>query len=108
VLDVFLTEELVGKKKQSTTKRLLIERRNREERRLNLELEDETGSYYSNTSTTAPRTSSDRPLIRLRKCLSHQNQIAIRLSAIAKVTDVYIPSRKLWVSDLLFCKNICL
>ena len=101
VVDVFLTEELVGKEETVSNKGDLVIVENRE-RRLNLELEDETGFT----------TEIQVPLRREHQAIA-PNQIAemlvlsnrADLSAIAKVSDVYIPSRKLWVSDYPFLQR---
>lgn len=101
VLDVFLTEELVGKEETVNNKGDLVIVENRE-RRINLELGDETGFT----------TEIQVPLRREHQAIA-PNQIAemlvlsnrADLSAIAKVTDVYIPSRKLWVSDYPFLQR---
>lgn len=101
VADVFFTEELVGKEETVSNKGDLVIVENRE-RRINLELEDETGFI----------TEIQVPLRREHQAIA-PNQIAemlvlsnrADLSAIAKVTDVYIPSRKLWVSDYPFLQR---
>lgn len=101
VVDVFLTEELVGKEETVNNKGDLVIVENRE-RRINLELEDETG-FTAEIQV---------PLRREHQAIA-PNQIAemvvlsnrADLSAIAKVTDVYIPSRKLWVSDYPFLQR---
>lgn len=95
VLDVFLTEELLGKEETVNNKGDLVIVENRE-RRLNLELGDETGFT----------TQLQVPLRRTHKAIA-PDQIAEMLvlsnrpdlGNITRITDVYIPSQNLWVSD---------
>lgn len=95
VLDVYITEELIGKEETVNNKGELVIVENRE-RRLNLEIGDETGF----------ETEVQVPLKRTHQAIV-PNQIAEMvvlsnlpdLSSIAQVTDVYIPSQNLWVSD---------
>ncbi len=101
VLDVFITEELIGKEETVNNKGELVIVENRE-RRLNLEVGDETGFT----------TQLQVPLRRTHQAVA-PNQIAemlvlsdqADLSRIAKVTDIYIPSRNLWVSDYPFLQR---
>jgi len=95
VLDVFLTEELIGKEETVNNKGELVIVENRE-RRLNLEVEDETGFT----------TQLQAPLRRIHQIIA-PGQVAEMvvlsnrgdLSRITQVTDIYIPSHNLWVSD---------
>lgn len=101
VLDVFVTEELIGKEETVSNKGDLVIVENRE-RRLNLEVGDETGFT----------TEIQVPLRREHQAIA-PNQIAEMivlsnqpdLSTIARVTDVYLPSRNLWVSDYPFLQR---
>lgn len=95
VLDVFVTEELIGKEETVSNRGDLVIVENRESR-LNLEVGDETGFT----------TEIQVPLRREHNAIA-PNQIVEMivlsnkpdLSTIARVTDVFIPSRNLWVSD---------
>ncbi|HEY9890610.1 MAG TPA: phosphate ABC transporter permease [Candidatus Sericytochromatia bacterium] len=95
VLDVFVTEELIGTEESVNNRGELVIAENRE-RRLNLEVGDETG-FTSQFQV---------PLRRLHKGIS-RGQVAEMLllsyqpdlESIAKTTDIYIPSLNLWVSD---------
>ncbi|MGK7872659.1 MAG: phosphate ABC transporter permease [Xenococcaceae cyanobacterium] len=95
VLDVFITEELVGEEQTVNKQGQLVIIENRE-RRLNLEIGDETGF----------RADVQAPLLRIHKVIT-PGQIAellvlsnqANLGRIAKITDVYIPSHNLWVGD---------
>lgn len=101
VLDVFLTEELIGKEETVNNKGELVVVENRE-RRLNLEVEDETGFT----------TQLQVPLRRVHQLIA-PGQVAEMvvlsnrgdLSRIAKVTDIYIPSHNLWVSDYPYLRR---
>lgn len=101
VLDVFVTEELIGKEEKVNNKGDLVILENRE-RRFNLEIGDETGFI----------TQVQVPLRREHQVIN-QGQVAEMvvlsnqpdLSTIAKVTDVYIPSQNLWVSDYPFLQR---
>lgn len=95
VADVFVTEELIGQEETVNNRGELVIVENRE-RRLNVEVEDETGFTAQ----------LQAPLRRLHKGIS-RGQIAEMLvmsnepdlGRIAKTSDLYIPSLNLWVSD---------
>jgi len=101
VVDVYVTEELIGKQETVNKRGELVIVENRE-RRLNLEVEDETGFA----------TSLQVPLRRLHKGISRK-QVAEMLvmsyqpdlETIAKTSDIYIPSLDLWVSDYPFLQR---
>ncbi len=103
VLDVYITEELIGTEETVNDKGDLVIVENRE-RRLNVEVGDETGFT---TQIQVPLRRSHQDVV--------PNQIAEMvvlstrsdLSSIAKVTDIYIPSRNLWISDYPYLqKNV--
>lgn len=95
VADVFVTEELIGQEETVSNRGELVIVENRE-RRLNVDVEDETG-FTAQLQV---------PLRRLHKGIS-RGQIAEMLvmsnepdlGRIAKTSDLYIPSLNLWVSD---------
>lgn len=101
VLDVFVTEELIGKEETVNTKGELVIVENRE-RRLNIEVGDETGF----------RARSQVPLKRTHKMV-RPGQLAEMLvlsgrpdlSRVAKISDIYIPSHDLWVSDYPYVRR---
>ncbi len=101
ILDIFLTEELISTEENVNQKGELVLIENRE-RRLNLEVGDETGFI----------TTVQVPLRKDHKVIA-TGQIAEMvllsnspdLSDIDEVTDLYIPSRKLWVSDYPFLQR---
>ncbi|MFB2936341.1 phosphate ABC transporter permease [Aerosakkonemataceae cyanobacterium BLCC-F154] len=95
IWDLYITEEVVGKEQNVNKKGELVIVENRE-KRLNIEVGDETG--FS--------TSLQVPLKRIHKSLrrgqgaemlvmSHKPDLAV----IGKVTDIYISDLDLWVSD---------
>lgn len=101
VLDVFITEELIGKEETVNNKGDLVIVENRE-RRLNLEVGDETGFT----------TQLQVPLLRAHQVIAPNQVVEMLvlstrsdLSRIAKETDIYIPRHKLWVSDYPFLRR---
>ena len=101
VVDVFITEELIGKEETVNNKGELVIVENRE-RRLNLEVGDETGFA---TELQVPLRRTHQVIapgqVAEMAVLSHRGD----LSSIAKVTDIYIPSHNLWVSDYPFLQR---
>ena len=101
VLDVFITEELVGKEETVNQKGELVILENRE-RRLNLEIGDETG-FTTELQVPLRRTHQLIANGQVAEMLLLSNQSD--LSRIARVTDVYIPDRNLWVSDYPYLRR---
>jgi len=101
VLDVFISEELIGKEETVNQRGDLVVIENRE-RRLNLEVGDVTGF----TKTIQVPLRRDHQLIR-------RNEIAEMLvlsnrpgfSRVAEVSDVYIAAHNLWVSDYPYVRR---
>ncbi|MBD2004075.1 MULTISPECIES: phosphate ABC transporter permease [Cyanophyceae] len=95
VLDVFVTEELIGEEQTVNNRGQLVIIENRE-RRLNIEVGDETGFT---TQIQAPLKKTHKAIrpgqIAEMVVLSNQKD----LGRIAKFTDVYLPDENLWVSD---------
>lgn len=100
VLDVFISEELIGKEETVNQRGELVVIENRE-RRLNLEVGDERFS----TNVQVP--------LRRNHQLIRRNEVAemvvmsdrADLSRIAKMSDVYIPAHNLWVSDYPYVRR---
>jgi hypothetical protein len=101
VLDVFLTEELIGKEETVNNKGELVILENRE-RRLNLEVEDETG-FITQLQVPLRRTHQVIAPGQVAELVVLSNRSD--LSSIAKVTDIYIPSHNLWVSDYPYLRR---
>ncbi|MBW4490527.1 MAG: phosphate ABC transporter permease [Trichocoleus desertorum ATA4-8-CV12] len=95
VLDAYVSEELIGTEETVNKKGELVLVENRE-RRLNLEVGDESGF----------RIPVQVPLRREHKAIRPDQPVEMvvmshlpDLSRIAKVSDIYIPSQNIWVSD---------
>jgi hypothetical protein len=95
ILDVYVTEELIGTEETANTRGELVIVENRE-RRLNLEVGDKTGFV---TTMQVPLTRNhqvvQRGLVAQMLVMSNESD----LSYIAECSDVYLPSRNLWISD---------
>ena len=101
VLDVFVTEELIGKEETVNNKGELVIVENRE-RRLNLEIGDETG-FATQLQVPLLRTHQAIALGQVAEIVVLSNRSD--LSLIAKETDIYIPTQNLWVSDYPFLRR---
>jgi hypothetical protein len=101
VVDAFLTEELIGKEETVNKLGDLVIVENRE-RKLNLELEDESGFL---TQVQVPLQRSHRVIrpgdIAEMVVMSNRPD----LSRIAKVSDVYLPDYGLWISDYPYLRR---
>ncbi|NEQ27455.1 MAG: phosphate ABC transporter permease [Microcoleus sp. SIO2G3] len=95
VLDVFVTEELIGTEENVNNRGELLIVENRE-RRLNLDVGDETG-FETQLQVQLRRTHKGIAPGQIAEMLVMSNQSD--LGRIAKTSDVYIPSLNLWVSD---------
>lgn len=101
VLDVWITEEVMSQEETVNSKGQLVIVDNLE-RRINLEVGDNTG--FSTTIQI--------PLLRTHKEIA-PGQAALMvvmsneedLSRISKVSDIYIPSRNVWVSDYPYLRR---
>lgn len=95
VLDVYVTEELIGTEETANQRGELVIVENRE-RRLNLEVGDKTGFA---TTLQVPLVRSHQVVQRglVAQMLVMSNEAD--LSYIAECSDIYLPSRNLWISD---------
>ncbi|MBW4573700.1 MAG: phosphate ABC transporter permease [Aphanothece sp. CMT-3BRIN-NPC111] len=95
VLDLFVSEELIGEEQTVNNRGQLVIVENRE-RRLNIEVGDETGFT---TQLQAPLRSEQKAIAigQTAEMLVMSN--SSDLSRISKVSDIYIPDKNLWVSD---------
>lgn len=101
VLDVFITEELIGEEETVNKRGDLVIVENRE-RRLNLEVGDDSGFI---TKLQVPLQRSHR-VIRagdIAELLVLSNRPD--LSRISKVSDLYFPDYGLWVSDYPYLRR---
>lgn len=101
VVDVFVTEDLIGTEERVNERGDLVIVENRE-RRLNLEVGDETGFM----------TSIRVPLRREHKAISRGDiaEMVVMssrpdLSRIAKVSDIFLPRIDFWVSDYPYLRR---
>lgn len=101
VLDVFITEELIGKEETVNNQGELVIVENRE-RRLNLEVGDETGFAIEQQ---VPLSRNHQVIVRGQVAELVVLSNRADLSSISKVTDIYIPSQNLWVSDYPFLRR---
>ncbi|HAG83155.1 MAG TPA: phosphate ABC transporter permease [Cyanobacteria bacterium UBA12227] len=95
VLDVFVTEELIGTEETVNNRGELVIVENRE-RRLNLEVGDETG-FATLMQAPLRRTHKGIAPGQIAEMLVMSNQPD--LARIAKTSDIYIPRLDVWVSD---------
>jgi hypothetical protein len=101
VLDVFVSEELVGTEETVNNRGELVIVENRE-RCLNLEVGDDTGFY---TKLQVPLKRDHRAI---RPGDTAQMLVISNrpdLSRIAQATDIYLPDCNLWVSDYPFVRR---
>ncbi len=101
VLDCWITEELIGKQETVNNKGDLVIVENRE-KRINLEVGDETGFT---ALLKAPLKASHKLVNRGQVAEMLVMSSSPDLSRIEKITDIYIPSRNLWVSDYPYLRH---
>lgn len=101
VLDIFLTEELVGKEETVNKQGELVVIENRE-RRINLEVGDASGFT----------TTMQAPLLRIHRSIRRGDTAEMLvlsnradLSRIMQVSDVYLPESEIWVSDYPYLRR---
>ncbi|MFN6518313.1 MAG: phosphate ABC transporter permease [Nostoc sp. CreGUA01] len=101
VLDWWITDQLVGKQETVNSKGELVIVENRE-KRINLEVGDDTGFSIE---FDAPLRSSYKAIARgqIAEMVVMSNRPD--LSSIEEFTDIYIPSRELWVSDYPYLRR---
>lgn len=101
VLDIYTTEDLIGKEETVNKQGELVIVENRE-RRINLEVGDETGFV---TVIQAPLLRAHRSIRRgdIAELLVLSNRSD--LSRISWITDVYLPEYELWVSDYPYLRK---
>lgn len=101
VLDVFVTDEAIGTQETVSDRGDLVIVENRE-RRLNLEVGDQTG-FYTQLQVPIRREyrSIDVGMVALTIVMSNKPD----LGRIAKVSDIYIPRLNLWVSDYPYLRR---
>lgn len=95
VVDVYVTEELIGTEETVNNRGELVIVENRE-RRLNLDVEDETG-FAAQLQVPLRRIHKGIAAGQIAEMLVLSYQPDLR--SIVKTTDLYIPSLNRWVSD---------
>ncbi|MEA5574705.1 phosphate ABC transporter permease [Calothrix sp. UHCC 0171] len=101
ILDFWITEELISKQETVNNKGDLVIVENRE-KRINLEIEDETGFI---AEFQAPLQVAYKAISRGQWAELVVMSNRADLSTIEEISDVYIPSRDLWVSDYPFLRR---
>jgi hypothetical protein len=101
VLDWWITEELVGKQETVNNRGDLVIVENRE-KQINLEVGDETGF---SALLKAPLKGSHKVINRGQIAEMLVMSSRADLSRIEEITDIYIPSRNLWVSDYPYLRQ---
>lgn len=101
VLDIFVTEELVGKEETVNKQGELVIIENRE-RRINIEVGDNTGFV---TTVQAPLLRTHRSIRRgdIAEMIVMSNRTD--LSRISRISDAYFPEYELWVSDYPYLRR---
>ncbi|WP_445635778.1 Phosphate ABC transporter permease [Nostoc sp. DSM 114161] len=101
VLDWWITDHLIGKQETVNSKGELVIVENRE-KRINLEVGDDTGFTIE---FEAPLRPSHKAIARgqIAEMVVMSNRPD--LSSIEEFTDIYIPSRELWVSDYPYLRR---
>lgn len=101
VSDVYITEDLIGQEETVNNQGDLVIVENRE-RRINLEVADKTGF---NSLLRVPLKKEHKKIkpgqVALMLVMSNQPN----LSRIEKVSDIYIPSQDVWVSDYPYLRR---
>ncbi len=95
VLDVFITDEVIGEEETVNSKGQLVIVENRE-RRLTVEVGDRTGF---STQLQVPLRKEHKAIAPKQAALMVVMSNQPDLSRIAKFSDIYIPSCNVWVSD---------
>jgi hypothetical protein len=101
ILDWWITDQLMGKQETVNSKGELVIIENRE-KRINLEIGDDTGFSVEFDAPLRPAHKAiARGLIAEMIVMSNRAD----LSSIEEFSDIYIPSRDLWVSDYPFVRQ---
>ncbi|MER3493597.1 MAG: phosphate ABC transporter permease [Mastigocladus sp. ERB_26_2] len=101
ILDWWITDELIGKQETVDNKGDLVIVENRE-KRINLEVGDETGFT---AQLAAPLRVEHKVIARGQKVEMLVMSNRPDLSKIEEITDIYIPSRDLWVGDYPYLRR---
>ncbi len=101
VQDLWITEELIGKQETVNNKGELVIVENRE-KWINIEVGDDTGFT---AQMKAPLRVAYKPIARGQIAQMVVMSNRPDLSSIEEITDIYIPSREVWVSDYPYVRR---
>ena len=101
VIDLYISEEIIGKEQTVNNKGQLVIVENRE-KRLNLEVGDETG-FSTRLQVPLKRAHQAIAPGEIAEMLIMSNRPD--LARIAQVTDIYLPELDLWVSDYPYLRR---
>jgi hypothetical protein len=101
VLDRYLSEKLIGKEETVNDRGQLVVVENKE-RRLNIEVGDETG-FTTTLQVPLQREHKAIALGQIAEMVVMSNEPD--LSVISKVSDIYIPGYNLWISDYPYLRR---
>ena len=101
IIDWWITDELIGKQETVNNKGDLVIVENRE-KRINLELGDDTGFTIE---FEAPLRSAYKVIARGQIAEMVVMSNSRDLSRIEEFSDIYIPSRNLWISDYPYVRQ---
>ncbi|AUT00273.1 phosphate ABC transporter permease [Nostoc sp. CENA543] len=101
ILDWWITEKLIGKQETVNSKGELVIVENRE-KRINIEVGDDTGF---SVELEAPLRPFHKEIVRGQIAEMVVMSNSPDLSSIEDFSDVYIPSRNLWVSDYPYIRR---
>ncbi|MCF4966728.1 phosphate ABC transporter permease [Nostoc sp. CMAA1605] len=101
ILDWWITEKLIGKQETVNSKGELVIVENRE-KRINIEVGDDTGF---SVELEAPLRPFHKEIVRGQIAEMIVMSNSPDLSSIEDFSDVYIPSRNLWVSDYPYIRR---
>lgn len=101
VIDIYISEEIIGKEQTVNNRGELVIVENRE-KRLNLEVGDETG-FATKLQVPLKRAHQAIAPGEIAEMLVMSNRPD--LARIAQVTDIYLPELDLWVSDYPYVRR---
>ena len=101
VVDLYISEEIIGKEQNVNKRGELVIVENRE-RRLNLEVADESG-FATQLQVPLRRFHQDITIGQLAEMVVMSNRPD--LARIAQTTDIYLPELDLWVSDYPYLRR---
>lgn len=101
VVDVYLTEELIREEETVNKQGDLVVIENKE-KRINVEIEDETG-FFAHVQAPLRRIHKVIKPGQIAECLVLSKQP--NLSTINKITDIYLPQHNLWIGSYPYLRR---